>query len=331
MPSDDMHSTRFDEIEEKQEKEETEISSPQSSTPAELVDAINLVFGKQTYNRAIHAKGIVLEGKFFPSPSAATLSKAPHFQSAAVPVTVRFSDFAGIPTISDTDTLANPRGLAVKFHLPDGSETDLVIHSFNGFPSATTDEFKELLIAIGSSGPGVATPTPADTYLATHPVAKSFLESQQPPPVSYATLTYFGVNSYRFTNAQDQVVFGRYRIEPQEGNHFLSAEDVEKAAPDYLADEIRQCVARAPIRFDLRVQISEPGDKIDDPSIAWPDTRRTADIGLIEITKVVPDSDAVERDLLFLPAQLLEGIDPADPMIQFRNAAYVISYGRRHQ
>lgn len=111
----------------------------------------------------------------------------------------------------------------------------------------------------------------------------------------------------------------------------MSAEEIEKASPDYLADEIRQRLARAPVKFDLRVQISEPGDKIDDPSIAWPGTRRLADIGLIEITKVIPDTDAVERDLLFLPAQLPEGIEPADPMIQFRNAAYVISYGRRHQ
>jgi catalase len=69
----------------------------QKSTPAGLVDALNGVFGKQTDNRAVQAKGIVLEGKFTPSPDAATLSKAPHLQDAAVPVTVRFSDFAGVP------------------------------------------------------------------------------------------------------------------------------------------------------------------------------------------------------------------------------------------
>jgi hypothetical protein len=45
----------------------------QKSTPAGLVDALNGVFGKQTDNRAVHAKGIVLEGKFTPSPDAATL------------------------------------------------------------------------------------------------------------------------------------------------------------------------------------------------------------------------------------------------------------------
>jgi catalase len=333
MSEENVHSTMLNDKAGKSHSEGgLETSSPQqSSTPAELVDALNFVFGKQTYSRAVHAKGIVLEGRFLPSPSAATLSKAPHFQKVAVPVTVRFSDFAGIPTVSDTDALANPRGLALKFHLPDGSETDLVTHSFNGFPTPTADEFRQFLIALGSSGPGVAAPTPADTYLATHPIAKSFLESQQPPPVSYATLSYFGANSFKFTNAQGKVSFGRYRIEPQEGNQFLSVEELAKAAPGYLADEIRQRVARAPFRFNLRVQLSEPGDKIDDPSIPWPDTRKTIEIGAIEITDVVPDSDTAERILIFLPAELPAGIEPADPMIQARSASYIVSYGRRHQ
>jgi len=259
------------------------------------------------------------------------LSKAPHFQKIAVPVTVRFSDFAGIPTVSDADSLANPRGLALKFHLPDGSKTDLVTHSFNGFPAATADEFRRFLIALGSSGPGVAASTPADTYLLTHPIAKSFLDSQQSPPVSYATLSYYGVNSFKFTNAQGQVSFGRYRIEPQTGNQFLSAEELAKAAPGYLADEIRQRVGRAPVRFNFRVQLPEPGDKIDDPSMAWPDTRKTVEIGVIEITEVVPDSDAAERVLIFLPAELPAGIEPADPMIQARSAAYIVSYAVLHQ
>jgi catalase len=32
----------------------------------------------------------------------------------------------------------------------------------------------------------------------------------------------------------------------------------------------------------------EPGDKIDDPSVTWPDTRKIVEIGVIEITAVVP-------------------------------------------
>src|SRR5262245_4844076 len=148
----------------------------QRSTPDQMVDALNSVFGVQTTNRAVHAKGVVLTGTFTPSNAAASLTKAPHMQSTPVPVTVRFSDFAGVPTIPDTDKLAGPRGMAIKFKLPDGSDSDLVAHSFNGFPTPTTDDFRELLIAIAASGPKAAQPTALDKYLEGHPIAKTFPE-----------------------------------------------------------------------------------------------------------------------------------------------------------
>jgi catalase len=305
-------------------------STGTSSTPAQLVDALNLVFGKQTDNRAVHAKGIVLHGQFIPSAAAAELSRAPHFQKHAVPLTVRFSDFAGIPTIPDNDGLANPRGLALKFRLPDGTDSDLVSHSFNGFPSPTADDFRQFLIALGTSGPGVAHPTPADTYLGAHPVAKTFLESQKPPPVSYATLSYYGVSTFKFTNAHGVSRYGRYRIIPEAGEHVLTAEQAKQAPAGYLADEIRQRTARAPVRFHMLVQLSEPGDKLEDPSIAWPETRKTIEVGVIEITSVAADSDAEQRSLMFMPTALPAGIEAADPMIAARSASYPVSYARRH-
>ena len=298
--------------------------------PDKMVDALNVAFGKQTTNRAVHSKGVVLEGTFTPAASAASVSQAPHFRQP-VPITVRFSDFAGIPTIPDTHDAASPRGFAVKFHLPDGSETDIVTHSFNGFPTRTSEEFRQLMIAIGTSGAGVAKPTPLDSFLAAHPIAKTFLTTQPPPPVSFATIGYFGVNSFKFTNAQGVVRYGRYRIEAVAGNQFLSPEQVAKAAPGYLADEIRARVAQAPVRFRFRVQLSGPGDVIDDPSIAWPESREIVDLGEIEITRADTDSEAAERRLIFMPATLPAGIEPADPMILVRQGAYPISYGRRHQ
>jgi len=85
-------------------------------------------------------------------------------QSTAVPVTIRFSDFAGVPAIPDTDPNASPRGLAVKFHLPDGTDTDLVTHSYNGFPTATAAEFRDLLLAIAASGPDAPKPMPLEKF-----------------------------------------------------------------------------------------------------------------------------------------------------------------------
>jgi catalase len=300
------------------------------STPAELVDALNGVFGKQTDNRAIHAKGIVLEGKFTPSPEAAALTKAPHLQGTAVPITVRFSDFAGIPTVSDTDGLASPRGMAVKFHLPDGSDSDLVMHSYNGFPTATADEFRDLLIALAASGPDAPKPTALDKFLDTHPIAKTFLTAEKPAPVSYATLPYFGVNSFKFINAKGDETFVRYQMEPEGGAEYLTKEGLAKAGPNYLAEEIRKRVGDGPVRMTLQVQVAEPGDKIDDPSIAWPDSRKTVELGVVEIDKVDPDSDAAQRSLLFIENAVPAGIAPADPMIDARSAAYPVSYARRH-
>ena len=99
---------------------QTPTSTPRI-TPGDFVDALNGAFGKQTTNRATHAKGIVLLGKFTPTSQAVGLSKAPHFKQA-VPITVRFSDNTGIPTLADAAPQARPHGMSIKFHLPDGTE-----------------------------------------------------------------------------------------------------------------------------------------------------------------------------------------------------------------
>jgi catalase len=300
------------------------------STPTELVDALNAVFGKQTINRAVHAKGVVVDGVFTPTAEAATLSKAPHF-ATKVSVTARFSDFAGVPNVPDVDPLASPRGLALKFHLPDGSDTDLVTHSFNGFPAPTADEFRQFLLALAGSGPSVGNPTPADKYLAAHPIAATFLKTQPPPPVSYGTISYFGVNTFKFINAAGAVVYGRYRIEPATGNQFLTKAQIASADANYLGTELAQRLSKAPIRFNFSVQIAQPGDKLDDPSIAWPDTRRRLKLGIIEFTRVLSDSATKEQALLFLPLSLPSGIEAEDPMLKARSEAYPVSYARRHR
>jgi len=307
-------------------------SSSPHSTPEQLVDALNAAFGKQQPGvRAVHAKGVNLKGMFRASNSARNVGKAPHFQQTSTPITVRFSDFTGLPAIADTDQLASPRGMAIKFHLPDGSDTDLIAHSFNGFPVATSDEFSELLLALASSGPGVTKPSSLDLFLDSHPIAKHFLESQIPPPLSYATVSYFGVNTFKFTNTNGKITFGRYQIRPIDGEHSLPEAEVKSAEPDYLSKEIGGRITRGPVKFKLLLQLAEAGDDLDNPSIAWPDSRPQVELGILEITQAVSDNAAAERKLLFLPEALPAGIEAKDPMIKARQAAYPISYERRNK
>jgi catalase len=297
-------------------------------SPAEMVDALRTAFGVH-HARAVHAKGVILEGSFTPSAEAANRSKASLFVGPTVPVTVRFSDFTGIPDIPDMVGDANPRGFAVKFRPVDGSTMDIVTHGFNGFPTATADEFGQLLRAIGASGPDAAKPTALDQFLGSHPIAKKFLTTQKPAPVSYGTLSYFGVNAFKFTNAQNTPIFVRYRFVPKAGEQFLDATVLKAKGPNYLAEEIAERVAKTVIVFDWYAQISGAGDAIADPSVAWPENRTLVKLGTISIKQMASDQAAVDKSTLFLPGNLPAGIEAADPMIAIRNAAYPLSFGAR--
>src|SRR5207249_6452113 len=60
----------------------------QKSVPEQLVDAFNAVFGVHPGARANHAKGVILEGTFTPSASAASVSKAAHLQKQKSPIQI---------------------------------------------------------------------------------------------------------------------------------------------------------------------------------------------------------------------------------------------------
>jgi catalase len=296
-------------------------------TPGQVVDALHAAFGKHPA-RAVHAKGVIVEGVFTPDAGAAALTKAAHLQKTASKVTLRFSNFTGIPDIADNNPGANPRGIAIRFALPGGVTTDIVGHSFNGFPTATSDEFRELLMAIAASGPTVAKPTPVDKFLAAHPIAKTFLTTQK-TPASYATLEYFGVNSFKMTNAAGSSKFIRYQVVPEEGAQAISADDASKRGAMYLQDELAGRVSSKPFRLRLYAQVAEATDKIADPSIAWPDTRTKVLLGTITITALGANTPEQDQALAFSPNNLTDGIKTADPMLEFRAKAYPISVQQR--
>lgn len=303
-------------------------SGAAAPAPQQMVDALYSAFGDH-HSRAVHAKGIMAEGTFTPSAEAASLSRASIFAGGSMPVLVRFSDFTGIPEIPDTAAEANPRGFAMKFQLPDGTSADVIAHSFNGFPTATSAEFRQLLLAIGASGPGAAKPTALDTFLAGHPIAKTFLTTQKPAPESYATLTYFGVNAFALTNAHGHRVFVRYRFVPEGGEAPLSPERLAAMGPDYLQTELPARLSKGPAMFTWYAQIADAGDVIGDPSVAWPENRKQVRLGVIRLERIAPATDTADKATTFRPLNVPAGIAPADPMLGIRQEAYPLSSAHR--
>src|SRR5882757_5149289 len=304
--------------------------APQEPLPVALVHALNKVAGgPHTGFRANHAKGVLVTGTFTPSKTAPSFSMAPHF-AKAVPVLVRFSDTTGVPNIPDASPDASPHGMAIRFKL-DSGQTDIVsISSNNGFPVATPEEFLALLTAIGNSGPGVAKPTPVEQFLGSHPAALKRVTTPRPPPQSFGTLAFFGVNAFKFTNAKGVSHYGRYQILPVAGEHALTPAEVAKVDPNYLMDELPKRIAAGPVKFKLMVQVAKEGDVTNDATVLWPADREVVELGVISLTATQKDQVKEQKALLYNPLALTTGIEASsDPILAARPPAYAISFTQR--
>ncbi|MGJ5176439.1 catalase family peroxidase [Bradyrhizobium oligotrophicum] len=295
----------------------------------QIVNQMNKVFGVHAGFRANHAKGVVVEGRFKASADAAGLSRAALFNGADIPVTVRFSNSTGVPNLPDGSDDANPHGIAVKFHLPDGSDMDIVINSLKFFPVSTSEEFRDLLVAISQSPPGAPKPTKFEQFVASHPTIPAAFGTVATPD-SFANEAYFGINAFVFVNKAGQRQAFRYQMLPEKVVHLDKAE-AAKRAPDFLMQELPARLKQGPVTFRFKAQLAAAGDDTKDPAKPWPEDRKVVELGVLTIDKAVEDSDAAQKKLLFLPGQLTDGIEASDdPMIDVRNGAYAVSFSRRN-
>src|SRR4029077_3341992 len=279
--------------------------------------------------RPAHAKGLMCIGTFSPSPEAAGLTRAPHANRPSTPVTVRYSDSTGIPTIPDNDPArSGPRGIAVRFHLADHVHTDIVAHSANGFAVRTGEEFLQFLRAAAAAGSGK--PEAMGAFLAAHPNARRFVETPKLIPTSFAREAFFAVTSFKFVNADGVSRHGRFRIRPDEGTEYLSNEQAAAKSTNFLFEEISQRLTRGPIRLGVFVQLAGAGDDVTDSSVPWPDDRPQIHFGTITLTERVHDIEPERRKIIFDPIPRVDGIDTSgDPLSEVRSDIYLLSGRRR--
>jgi catalase len=297
----------------------------------EVLQAFDNLTGLHPGFRPAHAKGILLSGTFRASASGKELTKAPHVQRESAPVFVRFSDFAGVPTVPDFDAEhAGPRGCAIRFFLAEHSHTDIIGHSVNGFPTRTVEEFLQFLRAIAASGPDATKPTPVEAFLGSHPAALAFVQTPKPIPTSFAHESFFSVNAYKFTNSTGAEKFGRYRVVPVEGNEYLDAAAAAKQSPDFLFDDINAKVTHGAVKLRILVQLAEDGDVVDDATVIWPEKRELVEFGTVEINGEVANNAEEQRHIIFDPIPRVDGIESsADPLLDPRASIYLASGRRR--
>ena len=304
-------------------------AAPPKETPLSSVEALHSAFGKHDA-RALHTKGTILEGTFTPSAEARSIVKEPIFNGGPLPIVARFSLFAGDPDTPDNVDSAAPAGFSIKVKANDGDNFDVQTIQKRDFIVSTSDEFTEFFRALGASKSATSHPTPVEQFIAAHPHTKEFLGSRT-YPASFAEGKFFGINSEKFTNAAGKSSFIRYQFVPKAGEHYLSPEERKTKSANYLQDDIAQRVAKGPVEFEWYAQIASEGDAIQDPAVAWPDTRKLVKLGTISLNRVPTGSNLkeIDRTLVFLVANPHPGVEPADPMLLLRNTADPISLGQR--
>jgi catalase len=219
--------------------------------------------------------------------------------------------------------------MAIKFHLPDGSDTDMVLNALKFFPVSTGADFRDLLLALAASPADAPKPTKFDEFAAGHPSVSAAFASAS-TPASFAEQEYYGIDAFVFVNAAGKRQTVRYQMLPERTVH-LAATDAAKLAPNYLMDELPERLKRGPVTFHLKAQLAAPGDPTADPTKPWPEDRTVVELGKLTINKVVADSAEVQKTLLFLPGLLTDGIEASDdPLIDVRDGAYAESFSRRN-
>jgi len=329
---------------------------PKEDVARALVDVLHRPDGSLKL-RPVHTMGVGATGFFEASPIARNFCIAKHFQGEKVPVTVRFSNGSGSAT--RRDGWSDIRGMATRFHLDDGRDTDLIAMTLPEFfaPDAQTSLDFEI----------AAKPTP---YHAETPIQKicDYLALTLPKrnpypgetinpndggmkyadkhaysqlgvltaatigaPVSYARAYYHAVHTFVITAPDAVRRWVRFSWQPIEG--VLTTNPEKTPDDDYLPAELRRRLSGQGIaRFSLMMTLGETGDDFNDSTKPWPLHRVRVVMGELTLD-AVPDEkaqlDEIEK-MSYNPGLLTEGIAASDdPVLQVRMKSYAISSKER--
>ena len=304
--------------------------APQRLTPARLVNQLQTDGGgvHPGYRRN-HAKGVCVMGYFQSNGQASAYSVAQVFApNERTPVVGRFAIPGGNPYAPDSSVPI--RSMALRFALANGQQWRTGMNDMPVFPVSTPEAFYQMLQA-QQPDPATGKPDPQKmgAFFATHPETAEFLGwvKTAKPSASFADQNYWSLDAFVLVDGHGRHHPVRWRMAPE-----TPVTDAVGPAgdPDYLAADLRQRLAQAPLRWHLLLTLAQPGDPIDDAAKEWPADRPSVDAGTLVLTSTEPQQSGPCRDINYDPTVLPHGIAlSGDPLLPARSAAYADSYLRR--
>jgi catalase len=304
----------------------TEVTAPQ------MIDAFEGTFGVHPGQRRNHIKGTCAAGEFVGTKDAAALSRSALFSGKSVPVVARFSLGGGSPEVPDAAPA--PRGVGIEFHLPGGALQHMTMINVPIFAASTPASFRDAIIA-ARPDPKTGQPDPEKlkAYAASHPdsMALTKLAAGHNPTANYYQTAFFSIHTFKFVDAKGTEHPVKWRFVPRDGVKELTAAEVKAAPHDFLEKNLIERTRKGPAVWDMIVYVGEPGDPQDDPTQAWPETRKHLTAGTLSISQATPQQKGVGCEPInFDPLIMADGIAPTnDPVLLFRSPAYAVSFAKR--
>ncbi|MEN3536490.1 catalase [Microbispora sp. ZYX-F-249] len=281
--------------------------------------------------RVVHARGTTAFGFFeaygkWGDEPIARFTRAKLFQEAGkrTDLAIRFSTVIG--GRDSSECARDPRGFAVKFYTEDGN-WDLVGNNLAVFFIRDAIKFPDVIHALK---PDPVTfrqePNRIFDFMSQTPESMHMLVNLFSPrgiPADYRHMQGFGVNTYKWVNAQGDTVLVKYHWMPKQGVRSMTAEDAARIQAHELGHatkDLYEAIQRGDYpEWELLVQMMSDDDHpeldfdpLDDTKV-WPEELFPAKpVGRMVLDRTVSNNFAENEQISFGTGVLVDGLDFSD-------------------
>ncbi|MEN3362518.1 MAG: catalase, partial [Mycobacteriales bacterium] len=281
--------------------------------------------------RVVHARGAVAFGVFEATGTygdepigAYTRAKLFNQPGKRTEVAIRFSTVIG--GRDSAETARDPRGFAVKFYTEDGN-WDLVGNNLAVFFIRDAIKFPDVIHALK---PDPVTfrqePNRIFDFMSQTPESMHMLVNLFSPrgiPADYRHMQGFGVNTYKWVNADGETHLVKYHWIPKIGVRSLTEADaavIQGAELGHATKNLYEAIEAGDFpEWELRVQIMSDDehpeldfDPLDDTKV-WPeDEFPPRVVGRMVLDRNVSDFFAENEQIAFGTGVLVDGLDFSD-------------------
>jgi catalase len=281
--------------------------------------------------RVVHARGFVAYGYFeatgkWGDEPIAKYTRAKLFQEAGkrTDLAIRFSSVIG--GRDSSEAARDPRGFAVKFYTEDGN-WDLVGNNLGVFFIRDAIKFPDVIHSL-KPDPVTFRQEPARIFdfMSQTPEAMHMLVNLFSPrgiPANYRTMQGFGVNTYKWVNAEGVTHLVKYHWIPKAGVASLTEADaaaIQATDLGHASKDLYEAIERGDYpEWELRVQLMSDDehpeldfDPLDDTKV-WPENEFPPHtVGTMVLNRNVQNHFAENEQIAFGTGVLVDGLDFSD-------------------